>query len=142
MGTPGWLRYAADVGCQRPTLRGGEVADRASTAAAQRAGCGQRRFPIRGGRADRAHQRAHDTAVSDFPSLSDRAPVRYDWGMQKCDSDPVLFPLAAKGAGRADQAAGVQGSSGNRTLTPIFAGRRNSHVVPGTQSRRRRCEWL
>ncbi len=67
------------------------VADRASPAAAQRAGCGQSRFAIRGGRADRAHRREHDTAVSRLRSIAGHAPVRHDRGMQQCNSDPGLL---------------------------------------------------
>ena len=36
VGTPGWLRYAAEVGSQGSTLMGWDIADRVSTAVAQR----------------------------------------------------------------------------------------------------------
>jgi hypothetical protein len=79
-----------------------DVADSASTVAAQRAGCGQRRVASRGGGVDRTHRKAHDMAVSDVQSLLKHAPVRHDRGMQKGGT-------GYDGQGIVDHAASSQG---------------------------------
>ena len=108
---------------------GCDVADRARPAAAQRAGGGPRRLVLRGGRADRAHRRAHDTQSLTFGvsqvTLQFTANVRvFAANLQE---GPGKFAaknqvVSAQSPHNSGQLCSMTGGCRNVTLTPSFEG--------------------